>query len=181
MLKVKENTVVVGFNEAPFQKNDDQCRLLGCVYRGGRLMEELLSGMIKVDGDDANDMIIRLVNGSKCFDQIKVIMIGSLALAGFNLVDLNRIYQELGIPAVSVIRRKPDQEAIKELLVKLKMKEKIIFLDLAGEIHEDYGIFFQMSKGITYDQVTDILEMTMTEADYPEALRMAKIIGRGLI
>jgi len=180
MMRIKPNTVVIGFNESPFKRGDTECQLIGCVYRGGRLMEELVTGIIQVDGNDATETIIRLVKGSKCLEQIKVILVGSITLAGFNIVDLSRVHEETQIPVVSIFRRAPNQGSIKELLGKLGMDEKIPLLDRGGKIHEDCGIFFQ-TAGITYDEVIEILELTMTEADYPEPLRMAKIIGRGLV
>lgn len=184
---MKKKCRFIGFNEAVFDKGRvlengarNKTLLVGTVYRGGDLLEGIVSTQIEIDGDDATEKIIQLVKQSKFGSQLKCILLGSIAMAGLNLVDLPRVYQETQIPVMAVIRRKPVIGKVQELLKKLKMEHKIPIVDRAGPFLEDYGIYFQLC-GLSRDDAIQILDITMIEADYPEPLRISKMIANGIV
>ena len=178
---MKKENRFIAFSAGFHQKNVDQETLLvGTIFRGGELLEGVVSSKISVDGDDGTDLIIQLVNSCKFKPQLKVILLGAITLAGFNVIDVARLYNETKIPIMIVLRNQPNLQKIQNLLVKLKMNQKIPLIEQAGPLYEDLGIFFQVYE-LTEKQGIEVLEITMTQADYPEPLRIAKMIANGIV
>lgn len=178
---MKKEIRIIGFNEGPFQKiAGHPVLLVGTIFRGGNLLEGIVSDHIEMDGSDGTDKIIKMINNSKFKAQLKIILLGSIAMAGFNLIDLQKLYAETGIPVMAVTRNKPELGKVQNLLVKLGMSEKISIVEKAGEVYDDLGIYFQVA-GLTFNRAIKILELTMTQADYPEPLRTAKMIATGIV
>lgn len=178
---MKKETRFIGFNEGSFNKDNDKTTLLvGTIYLGGEELIGVVSSQIEIDGDDATDAIIKMVNDSHFKCQLKCILLGSITMGGLNVIDIQRVYEETGIPVMSVIKRKPRINKFKEVLVNLKMDHKIAYIERAGDTYEDYGIFFQ-TKGLTKEECTEILNITMTRADYPEPLRISRMIANAIV
>lgn len=57
----------------------------------------VLSRWITVDGRDVTDAMINSVNSSR-FKDLRVILLKGITYAGFNVVDLERLHNETGLP-----------------------------------------------------------------------------------
>ena len=87
LLQKKRLIRVIGFDDAPFEKNATLVNVAGVVCAGTRF-EGMLWGTVQKDGDDATSVLSQLLLQSKFYDQVHLVLIDGLAVAGFNLIDL---------------------------------------------------------------------------------------------
>jgi endonuclease V-like protein UPF0215 family len=119
--KVKPQIRVVGFDDGTFsfssKLNREKTILIGVVMNGALEVVGVLARWITVDGNDATDSMIDAVNSSR-FKDLRVILLKGITYAGFNIVDVERLWEETGLPVIVVVRKKPDIEAMENALRK---------------------------------------------------------------
>ncbi len=169
---------VIGIDDAPFSKNSlGKVLTVGVVMRK-RLIEGVLTTYVDVDGSDATERIIKMVQSSKFGPQSKVLMINGIALAGFNVIDLNELSKVY--PTIIVSRKKANYEKIKIALKNFEdgnIKFKKIIS--AGKQMKCGDIYFQ-TKMDPNAACNYIKEYTIY-SKVPEPIRLAHMIGAGVI
>jgi len=178
---MKKEVRILGIDDSSFSKFDDEKVLvIGVVFRGGEYIDGVLSTHITVDELDSTYRLIEMVNKSRNKDQLQYIMTDGIALGGFNVIDINKLYEETNLPVIVIIRRKPDFDSIYSALENLKHKEKIKeLLDRAGKLESFESIYFQCA-GIDSEEAKKLLKMTIKHGLIPEPIRVAHIIAQGI-
>jgi hypothetical protein len=177
VLRLNKIPRVIGFDDAPFDKtSDDPVNLSGVVCAGAR-MEGMLWGELTRDGDDATDVVSRMVLGSKFHAQVHLVVLDGVAFGGLNVVDLPELAERLERPCVAVMRREPDLDAIHRALANVPNTEaKRARIARAGAIHAIDPFVFQC-HGAPPDDVAATLANLTLHGHVPEALRLAHFIG----
>lgn len=181
---VKQEIRILGVDDAPFTPHSqDPVMLVGTVFRAGAWLDGVLRTDIRVDGTDATEKIVKMVNASRHRDQIGVIMLDGVTFGGFNVVNIQRIFLETGIPVVVVTRKQPNFEKIKKALKNFtdwESRWKNILA--AGEVHRvqnGESIHIQIS-GIDLEDAKEIVRLSTTRSAIPEPIRAAHIIAAGV-
>ena len=192
MKRTKKQARILGIDDSYFEKGQTSPVLvIGVLCRGGEYMDKLISTSITPDGIDATQKIIELVNSTKSKEQIRTIMLDGIALGGFNVVNIKSIYKHTNIPVLVIIRKLPDLKKIEQALAKLVDGEKKLkVIKDAGKIyqyqvkHRDLKqpgkIYFQ-AAGISEEKAKEILKISITHGLIPEPIRLAHIIGQGIV
>ncbi len=188
MLKIrflKPEIRIIGFDDAPFDKEDKTVRIFGTIFRGGTWLDGLLSTKIKVDGDDATTKIISAVNNSRHKKQLRVIMLDGTTFGGFNVVDLGELSEKTGKAVIAISRAMPDFENIKKALENVgNGAEKWALIKKAGRPFrcriKNRSIYYQTS-GINRKDAERIIHLASTRSLIPEPLRAAHIIASGVV
>jgi len=177
---MKPEIRILGIDDAPFDKfMGGKTKLIGAFFRGGRLLDGILSTEITVDGNDATDKIISMVKNSKFYTQIRAILLNGIAVGGFNVIDIKKLSKKTKIPVIIVIRNYPDLGRIKEVLTNLGKKSKIKYLENAGKIYKSGKIYTQFA-GTSKKKAEEILKISTVHANVPEPLRVAHLIASGV-
>jgi endonuclease V-like protein UPF0215 family len=162
----------------------EKVTIIGAFFRGGEQLDGILRNEIKKDGMDATDVLIRMINSSKFHTQIRAILLDGVTYAGFNPVDITRLFKETGVPVISFMRSCPDLEKIKQALTNLPEAEKRWeIIQRAGKIYkikQDNPVFIQLC-GLDKDSAVKIIQMTSTHSNIPEPLRVAHLIATGVV
>src|SRR3989338_9540222 len=87
-------------------------------------MDGLLSTKIQKDGDDSTEKLVPMINNSKFRSQIRCIMIDGIALGGFNVIDIKKLFQKTKIPVLCVIRKMPNLNRIEKAISHVNNAEK---------------------------------------------------------
>ncbi len=160
--------------------------IVGTVFRGGDWMDGVLRSDITKDGLDATDIICNMITRSKHYGQIRAVMLDGITYAGFNVVDIQKIYRQTGIPVIVVMRSKPDFDKIKSALKYFPDgEERWKIIERAGKIEEVAGkkekssIYIQRA-GISLESVNKIIRLTSIRSNIPEPLRVAHLIATGI-
>jgi len=177
----KKEIRIIGIDDSPFNKfNDKKVLVVGVVMRGGSWVDGILSTKVDVDGNDSTKKLVEMINKCKFKPQLQCIFLDGIAVAGFNVVDVQELNKKTGLPVVVIIRKMPDIENIKKTLIKIKKQQKIKFIEKAGNVVQINEIFAQLT-GIDLEEASKILKIACTRSLIPEPLRLAHLIASGVI
>jgi endonuclease V-like protein UPF0215 family len=111
-------------------------------------------------------------------------MLNGVTVAGFNLVDIQKLNKATGLPIISLTQDKPDLEAIHEALKNLPDTEKrwqIIQNEGAIRAIQNKGAKLYVGlAGLDVDDALVVLDTTSTRGSLPEPLRVAHLIASGI-
>lgn len=178
---MKKEIRVLGIDDAPFNKfKDKKVLVIGTVFRGGEFMDGLLSTKVSVDGRNSTTKIAKMVNKSKFKKQFRCIFLDGVAVGGFNVIDIEKLNKLTKIPIIVVIRNYPDFKKIFSALKKLKMSRQRKLIEKLPEPKKVGKIWIQYI-GVDFEKAKKILKITSTHSYIPEAIRIAHLIGSGII
>jgi len=172
---------VVGFDDAPFERDyRGNVLLVGAVFAGQRL-EGVLSGKVRRDGANATHVITEVVARSRFASHLQLVMLQGIAFAGFNVVDIHALHAALGVPVLVVMRRQPDIAAIRRALSNRVPggARKWRLIERAGPI-EEVGKVFVQRAGIDHAYAVHAVKCFAVNSDLPEPLRTAHLIAGGV-
>ena len=115
---MKKEIRLLGIDDSPFTFTDKYSTIIGAVMRGGDYIECVLKSQVSIDGTDSTDVLIEMINNTKHKKQLKAVLLDGIALGGFNVIDINKLYGETSIPIITITRDKPDFEKMKIALQK---------------------------------------------------------------
>jgi len=184
--QIKSEIRILGIDDAPFTpRSEEDVLLVGTVFRGGQWLDGVLTTTVRVDGDDATERIIEMVNGSRHLDQLRVIMLDGLTFGGFNVVDIVELSERTGLPVIVVVRKHPDMERIRRALKHRfpDWKARWRIIERAGRIHrlESEDPIYIQTAGIDPDDAAEIVRLSTTRSSIPEPIRVAHIIASGVM
>lgn len=189
-MKVKKEIRILGIDDAPFSRKDKDVLVIGTIYRGGNYLDGLISFHVKNDGDDATEKIIKVVKKTKHNQQLRCIMIDGICLAGFNIIDIQRVWKKTKIPVIVIMRKLPRIKRFINALRKID-KKRIELVNKAGKIskfrienkkkkEKNFNIYVQLA-GLSLEDAKRILEISCRNSNIPEPIRIAHIIGSGIM
>ncbi|NJD98490.1 DUF99 family protein [Thermococcus sp. LS1] len=185
--KVKPQIRVVGFDDGTFSFSSklerEKTVLIGVVMKGSQEVVGVLSRWITVDGRDATNAMIDAVKSSR-FKDLRIIMLKGITYAGFNVVDLEMLHRETGLPVIVVVRKRPDLRAMEEALRKhfSDAEERITLLRKAPPLVELIpGRLYLQAVGLDYERATEVVRVTTKIGLTPEPLRLAHMIASAVI
>lgn len=185
---IKSEIRTVGIDDGPFRPHSKgKVLIVGAVFRGGRWLDGILSTHVEVDGTDATRKIAEMINRSKHKNQLRVIMTSGITFAGFNVVDIHKLFKRTELPVIVVSRKYPDLASVKRALKNLpNWRQRWKVLSSAGEIHTvksrrgKASIHIQIA-GIKLSDAREVIHSTATRSFVPEPLRAAHLIATGIV
>jgi len=177
----KSFTHVIGLDDAPFDPDyRGDVLVVGAIYAGQRL-DGVLSGKVRRDGVNATAVLIRMLRASRFIPQILLVLLQGIAFAGFNVIDLYKLYQAVNGPVIVVVRRRPNLSRIKAALLQHVTggSRKWRLIEKAGPMEPIGGLFIQRA-GITLDRAALALQGLAIHSSMPEPLRTAHLIAGGV-
>lgn len=182
---IKQEIRILGVDDAPFTPHtSDPVMVVGTVFRAGKWFDGVLRTFVQVDGDDATEKIISMVNGSRQKEQLGIIMLDGVTFGGFNVANIPRICRKTGIPVIVVMRKQPNFERIKKALQHFKnWEDRWKSILEAGEIHrvdkEGEPVYIQIC-GMELEDAVEVVKLSSTRSAIPEPIRAAHLIAAGV-
>lgn len=173
---------VVGFDDAPFERDQrGDVPVIGAVFCGAR-MEGVLVGRVRRDGVNATRSLARLVTTSRFAPHLQLIFLQGIALAGFNVVDIQLLQATTGLPVLAVARRRPDMAAIERALLERVPggRRKWRLLRRAGAMEQLAGVWVQRA-GIEPREAERTIRRFCINSNVPEPLRAAHLIAGAMV
>jgi endonuclease V-like protein UPF0215 family len=178
---LKSEIRILGFDDGAFvAKSNQLVPVVGVIYRGGKILDGALKTEVLVDGNEATEKIVKLINSSRHKQQLKVIMFDGITLAGFNMVDVKEVHDKTNIPVIVINRKRPDLKKVEAALrIFADFDERWKAVEHAGEIKEcslkDKKIFYQ-SVGMDDETAKEAIRLSSTRGYIPEPLRVAHLL-----
>jgi endonuclease V-like protein UPF0215 family len=184
---VKPEIRVLGVDDGVFTPHmEGLVPVVGVVFRGGYWLDGVMHTQIVVDGFDATEKISSMITNSPHYKQLRVVLLNGITFAGFNVVDIQALNAETGLPVMAVTREEPNLAEIREALKHLSRSEERWNAVLnAGELfevvtrHEKEKIYVHV-VGVSEGDAEKILRLTSTRSNIPEALRVAHLVASGI-
>ena len=173
---------VIGFDDAPFpREHRGDVPVVGAVYAGLRL-EGVLCGRVRRDGANATRELVRLARTSRFAPQLQLVLLQGIALAGFNVVDVNRLSQELGVPVLAVARRAPRMPRIRSALLQRVRggARKWRLIERLGPMERIAALQVQR-VGIDASTAERVIRRLAVNGTIPEPLRTAHLIAGAMV
>lgn len=183
---LKKEIRILGIDDAPFDKfKEKEVLVVGTVFRGGDYLDGILSCKIKIDGSDSTKKLIKMINKSRHKGQLQYILLDGIALGGFNVIDIQKLFKSTKFPVVVIIRNYPDLLKIKKALKNLKGgKAKIKLLEKAGKIYDvkikNKKIYIQFA-GLSLEKAKRVVKLSATRSLVPEPIRVSHLIASGVV
>jgi endonuclease V-like protein UPF0215 family len=184
---IKSEIRVVGVDDGVFAPHTEGYALvIGVVFRGGYWLDGVMHTKVKVDGMDANEKIGAMIADSPHSKQLRVVMLNGVTCAGFNVIDIKKLYEDTGLPVIAVTREKPNLADIHKALENLpNSEERWTSMMNAGELLEMFTkgrkakVYLHIA-GVGGEDAEKIVRMTSTRSYAPEPLRVAHLVASGL-
>ncbi|KHO49316.1 MAG: hypothetical protein QT04_C0060G0009 [archaeon GW2011_AR11] len=90
----KKEIRFVGIDDSPYTKGDKSSLLIATFFRGGLALDGVMSCSAAVDGDDATERMAGMILKSKFRRQVQCIFLDGIAVAGFNVVDVQELHRK---------------------------------------------------------------------------------------
>lgn len=185
--EVKPEIRVLGLDDGAFTPHSRELvDVVGVVFRGGYWFDGFMHTRVQVDGMDATRKLAEMIMKSPHYQQLRVVMLNGVTMAGFNVVDIQELWEKVKLPIIAVAREKPNFEDIRKALQHLReSKKRWKAMEKAGKMivvqtRERETPIHVHVVGLSEEKAQSILKRTSTRSNIPEALRVAHIIASGL-
>jgi endonuclease V-like protein UPF0215 family len=182
---MKRQIRILGIDDSPFKFKDKKSVVVGAIVRVPNYLEGVMKTEVTVDGTDSTKVLVEMVSRSRYRDQIKLVMLDGIALAGFNVVDLKELHTSLGIPVLTLTRDRPDMERMKAALMKhfddWRERYALITKLELREIQTEHNPLFGCGLGLEWQEFVRLVNLSTVRGVLPEPLRMAHLISTAIV
>ncbi len=167
-----------------FHKSDERSVVAGVVMRGDLKIDGAGFCWPKIGGTDATAEILSMYCRLSRSD-VRAIIIGGTVISWFNIVDLQQLHDETGVPVVSVSYE--ESKGIKQYLEEyfpsdwMRRHEILLRNGKRSEIVLDNGLrVFVNTSGIRIQDAKALLNLFSHQGKAPEPVRVAGVVAASL-
>jgi len=182
---MKDQVRILGIDDSPFEFKDERALVVGALVRLPNYLEGVMRTEVTVDGTDSTDMLLEMGLRSRYRDQVKAVMLDGIALAGFNVVDVERLHSGLGVPVITVTRDRPDFGKMRSALKKHfddweSRYSKVTRLQLR-EIETKQKPIYATAAGVDWGEAVRLVRHSTVRGVVPEPIRVAHLISSAMV
>jgi endonuclease V-like protein UPF0215 family len=180
----KRGIRVLGIAESFVPSVDRESLLAGVVMRKDRIIDGFAFAKTKVGGDDATRKIISLYC-SLGRNDVNAIMLSGAVISFYNVVDLDRVHSETGLPLVCLTYRESTglEESIRRHFPKSHKRKLGRYTRLGQrrgvELKTGKKIFVR-AMGLDDEDLRQLLDAFSLEGKYPEPVRVAGLLAAAM-
>ncbi|MBO3800125.1 MAG: DUF99 family protein [Candidatus Brockarchaeota archaeon] len=168
-----------------FRENSANALLAGVVMRSDFLIDGFSFAKTTIAGNDATDSVISLYKSLKRED-VNLIMLSGVIISMYNIVDVNKVFEETGKPVLAVTYRpsKGIEEAIKKRF-PVDWERRIEAYRRLGprkelKLKTGFKVFFR-NVGMDDFDSKNILNKFTVFGRIPEPIRVARLLARSIV
>ncbi|MCL4332860.1 MAG: DUF99 family protein [Candidatus Thermoplasmatota archaeon] len=182
---IKPGSLVLGIDDGPFIRGEDKhCMLIGTLMRLDFRTVGFISRSIELDGEDVTDSVISMITGTR-HRGIHAVMTNGVTFGGMNILDVLGIHGQTGIPVISISRRLPDIDAMKNAILKHnpqkwgQVNERLssrifeVNLENGSSLHANFA-------GIDAEDAFLLIKKMTKSGNIPEPIRLSHMIASAL-
>ncbi len=181
---MKKQIRVLAIDDSPFNFNDKYSLVVGVVMRGDKYIDGVLSERVKVDGFDATNVCIEMIQKNRFKNQLKAIIIDGGSFGGFNVLDIKKINKKTKIPIITITRNRPNfnkiKIALKSNFLDWKKRYNILSEGELLEIKTKHKPIYIKLEGIDKKEAEEIIKIFTIRGVIPEPLRVAHLVASGI-
>jgi uncharacterized protein len=181
---MKSQIKLIGIDDGPFHFHDETTILIGVVMRANGYLEGVLKREILIDGSEATSIIIDMILQTRHRHQIKAILIDGVAVGGFNIIDISKVYEETTLPVITITRDVPDLDQIKIALKShfsdWNLRFNLIRKGPLYNMKTKHNPLYYNCAGIDEHDAKEIITISTIRGVIPEPIRVAHLIASGI-
>jgi uncharacterized protein len=181
---MKQQIRLLGIDDSPFSFTEKYTTLIGVVMRGGQYIECVLSDKVTIDGTEATQVCIRMIQKTKHREQLRAGLLDGVCFGGFNVVDIIKVYEQTSLPLMTITRDKPDFPKIKKALQKnfsdWETRWDVINSGKLYKIITQHNPIFVKLAGLSLEEAEEIIKISTIRGVIPEPIRVAHLIASGI-
>ena len=182
---MKSEIRLLGIDDGPFSFHESYTVVIGVVMRGGGYIDGVLRRNVQIDGVDATDICIEMILDTRHRKQLKAVLIDGVSLAGFNVIDIERLFHETELPVITITRDEPDVVSIEEALrghfPDWRQRLDILNKGITHRIETAHTPIYVKTAGIAIEMAKEIITLSTIRGVIPEPIRTAHIIASGVM
>lgn len=170
----------LGFDDAPFTRADGRVPVVGVHMRGATRVEGIFATDVLRDGDNATNRIARCVADAG-LRGLHALLLDGASFGGFNVVDLDGLREETGVPCLAFTVGTPDFAAMDRALANVpgpEGKRALLARRKTIAVPTPTTPLTISFSGMDRAQALDVLAVTTLHGLVPEPLRLAHMIAR---
>ncbi len=186
--RIKPEIRILGVDDGPFKPDyTGPVPLVGAVFRGGRWLDGVMVTSVGKDGADATERLVEMVARSRHLDQLRVLMTDGVTFAGFNVLDAKEVFNETGLPVISISREAPNMPDIRKAISHLPgWRERWRIIKAAGRIYPvktkgNEAPIYMQPVGMSREDAEKVVRLSSTRSLVPEPLRAAHLIATAIV
>lgn len=168
-----------------FTQNSKESILAGIVMRRDFIIDGFVFGKTTLEGNDATETILNMFKKLNRPD-ISYLLISGIIISMYNIIDLKKISNSLGIPVIGVTYQESRgiNEAIKHHFPdsyesKLKQYQKLEDRKKIT-LHTSYDVYVR-KEGCTLLDAQLLLDKITIQGSFPEPLRVAQLLAKTIL
>ncbi len=173
-LLFNKNTRILAVDDTPFTRGEHYTHIIGVIMRKDLYIENILRKTIEIDGMDVTERIKEMLIEKG--EGIRIVMIKGITFGGFNILDMEKLYNESKIPVINFIDHMPDKEAI-EAALKKHFSDWQMRLSLMNGFSKIDNSTYIKTSGIDLKMAVKFAYEMMKNGKTPEPLRVADLIA----
>lgn len=174
----------MGIDDSAFSFDEDEVVVVGAVVRMPNYLEGVLKTTADVDGSNATERLVEMIGGSRYAENIAAVMIDGIAVGGFNVIDIEALHEELGIPVATVTRDEPDlasmQTALKAKFADWNERYSLIVSTELNRVETKHKPVYVQVVGEDLENIKDLIAKSTVLGALPEPIRIAHLIATAI-
>lgn len=161
---------------------EDRSTLAGAVVRADRVIDGFGFASCTVGGTDATDTVVSLVDRIARED-IRYVMLGAVAPAWYNVLDLSVINQRTDRPVLAVTFEESDglEDGIRDAFSGSELEDRLErYRNLPPRRTVSVGeeTVYVRASGLEFEDAREVVRAFTPEGGRPEPLRVARLAAR---
>lgn len=168
------------------RRGDDRSTLAGAVVRADRVLDGLAYRPCTVGGTDATDAVLALVDALGRPD-VRYVLLGAIAPAWYNLLDLSRIHETADRPVIAVTFEASDglEDGLRDAFADTgsdgdleERLETYRSLPARRELSVNDETVYVRHLGCDADEANAVVRAFTPAGGRPEPIRVARVAAR---
>ncbi len=182
---MKPKSRFLGIDDGPFHFGDDEVPVVGVAVQAPAYIEAVLMARVHVDGRDATERILGMIRNSRYREGLRMVFLNGIAVGGFNVIDLDALHDELAVPVVTITRRAPDLDSIRDALRRKfddwEDRWALIKDRRIEEVTTHHTPLHVTYVGASRREVVEAIRLATVRGALPEPLRVAHLVAAATV
>ncbi len=175
---MKAGTRLVAIASGPIQGRK-RALLVGIVAQKNTV-EGVISGSVAVNGDDATRRIISMVGKTRFKEQIGLVVLNGVAIAGLNVVDVEKLEKAMGVETIILTRTRPDPRKLIHALNSFAKKDNVDVKGRVALVRAQAKRKTEKASGFRLQSLMSKHDLAVFATQSYEMIRVAHLVANGV-
>lgn len=179
---MKDRPHIFGVDDAAFEKNQPEpVTIIGVMTEGADLVENVAMAVFPIDGAAATDFLASWMEGLRFRPSMQCVVFGGITIAGLGVVDIRALSDRLALPVLVFNRKNPARSVVCSALRSAGHADRVAIVERTPVAIELGPGRYLSWAGVDERAARHLLGVSARKSSYPEAIRIAHLIGKAIM